>query len=356
MKIGILTWYYGANYGAKAQAYALNHVVSHVGHTVQMVNYKTNGFEKVNIGTNLNVERAKHHPVLYLKCLWRVKNFWEVNKYFNESIVIRKGEDVDSLGLDCVIFGSDAIFNVNHKLFEKIYMGVGIKKTKKVSYAPSCEDLNPNYKLSKECIDSLRQFSNVSVRDENTKRLLKNNVGIDAVEVLDPTLLYDFVDISTRWDEKDYILIYTFSDWSIYQKQIQLFAKDHGLKIIAVGRYCKWAYRSYTAASFEQWICSFRKATYVLTDSFHGTVFSIKNNKQMILCSRPDKRAKIESLLNDARIQRKFYDGKESIETYLQAVTIDYQEVNQSMKKLVDFSMAYLQKSLADNVDYYGEH
>ena len=176
------------------------------------------------------------------------------------------------------------------------------------------------------------------------------------MEVLDPTLLYDFVDISTRWDEKDYILIYTFSDWSIYQKQIQLFAKDHGLKIIAVGRYCKWAYRSYTAASFEQWICSFRKATYVLTDSFHGTVFSIKNNKQMILCSRPDKRAKIESLLNDARIQRKFYDGKESIETYLQAVTIDYQEVNQSMKKLVDFSMAYLQKSLADNVDYYGEH
>ena len=78
MKIGILTWYYGANYGAKAQAYALNQVVSHLGHTVQMVNYKTNGFEKVNIGTNLNVERAKHHPVLYLKCLWRVKNFWEV--------------------------------------------------------------------------------------------------------------------------------------------------------------------------------------------------------------------------------------------------------------------------------------
>lgn len=349
MKIGILTWYYGANYGAKAQAYALYKVTSDFGHSVEMVNYKAENYKSINIGTNLNVVHAKHHPLLYMQCLLRVKKFSQINKYFDETVAVKTGEDVDRLGLDCVIFGSDAIFNVEHKLFDKIYMGVGIKETKKISYAPSCEDLSPDFKLSEECINSLQHFSSLSVRDKNTKQLLLQNTQIDAVEVLDPTLLYDFMDINTVWEENNYLLIYTFSDWSVFQTQIQAFAKEKGLRIVAIGRKCKWADKSYMSASFEQWICSFRNASYVFTDSFHGTVFSIKNNKQIILSSRPDKRAKIESLLKMAGISRRFYDGLDSIENYINKSAIDYSIVNQNIRKLIDCSIEYLQKSLAED-------
>ena len=58
MKVGILTWYFGANYGAKAQAYALQQTILKLGYEVCMINYKPEVYKKVNIGTNLNVEHA----------------------------------------------------------------------------------------------------------------------------------------------------------------------------------------------------------------------------------------------------------------------------------------------------------
>ena len=122
MKIGVLTWYYGANYGAKAQAYALAQILSKMGHSVQMLNFKTVGYEKLNISTNLNVEHAKHHPILYLKCHLRVRRFQKFNRHFKETSSVKSGEEIDNLNLDYVILGSDAIFNVKHKLFNKIYM------------------------------------------------------------------------------------------------------------------------------------------------------------------------------------------------------------------------------------------
>ncbi len=346
MKIGVLTWYYGANYGAKAQAYALAQILSKMGHSVQMLNFKTVGYEKLNISTNLNVEHAKHHPILYLKCHLRVRRFQKFNRHFKETSSVKSGEEIDNLNLDYVILGSDAIFNVKHKLFNKIYMGVGINKTKKIAYAPSCEDLSPDFKLKAEYVDSLKHFFNISVRDVNTKRLLKNNTGLDASIVADPTLLYSFRDIASTWNESNYILIYTFSDWSVYQEQIKSYADKKGLEIVSVGRYCRWADKSYTAASFEKWVCSFRRASYVFTDSFHGTVFALKNNKQIVLCSRPDKSAKIESLLRAVGIQERFYSGNESVDEYLQNAVIDYSEVNNRMKELVDNSLEYLTNSI----------
>ena len=67
--------------------------------------------KKVNIGTNLNVEHAKRHPLLYYKCIRRVKKLWHFNKKYNETCCVKAGTDIDDLNLDYIVFGSDAIFN-----------------------------------------------------------------------------------------------------------------------------------------------------------------------------------------------------------------------------------------------------
>lgn len=346
MKVGIMTWYFGANYGAKAQAYALMNVIESFGIKSYLINYRAKGHMALNVKMNLNVKQKKRHPILCLRCLLRCGKFEKTNNIYRKTKKLQDVSEIDALGLDCIVFGSDAIFNVRHKSFEEVYMGVGIENTAKISYAPSCEFLEVDYQLSDACIRSLKQFKALSVRDRNTQQIIENNTGYQPVRVLDPTFLYNFEDVTSNWREKDYLLVYCFSAWDEYAAQIKEFAKANNLKIIAIGRYCNWADESYDAASFAEWICSFRNAKYVITDSFHGTVFSIKNHKELILCSRDDKREKIRSILQDAGIERDFYTGEETIQHYLERTPIGYDSVDNNLKIMIEASRNYLKNSL----------
>lgn len=346
MKIGILTYFYGANYGAKAQAYALQKTIQSLGHQCFMIDFRAEGYKKLNLSMNLNVKHMKFHPFLLLHCLIRCHRFSKANSMYNLTPVITSAYEMEQLNLDYIVFGSDAIFNVCHKSFNDVYMGVGISKTKKVAYAPSCENLSPDYKLSNDCINSLKAFVKLSVRDINTQKLIYSNMGVKPQLVCDPTLLYGFNDISSTWNEKNYILAYTFSPWDEYYNQFREFARETGLKIISIGRSCKWSDKNYDMASFDEWICSFRNAEYVITDSFHGTVFAIKNSKQTIICSRNDKRDKIQSLISDAGTMNTFYTGEESVLEHLNHSHMNYKEISTRITELQKKSLAYLDDNL----------
>lgn len=346
LKVGILTWYYGANYGAKAQAYALQQIVNGLGYEAIMINYRTPKYNKTNILTNLNFKNKKRHPLLVLKGLIRTLKFSYANSLFKESKRVRNAFEIDSLGLDCIIFGSDAIFNIKHWLFSDMYYGVGICDTSKITYSPSCEYLDPNTELSSECIQSLKAMKALSVRDENTQRLIKNNIGKEAIITSDPTIMYDFEDVDCECVlPENFILIYTFSDWRVYEKSLKMFAEEKSCKIVAVGRTCGWADFSIDGASFRLWVTLFRKAQFIFTDSFRGTVFALKNCKEIILCARPDKQDKIRSLLKDAGVSRTFYDGSIDISKYMNE-PIDYEVVGEKMGKLKQDSLNYLKESL----------
>lgn len=344
MKVGILTWFYGSNYGAKAQSYALQQVLTNLGNDVSMVNFRTENYEKVNVWMNYTYPRYKYHPFRWFECYNRNKKLISFNESYNLSKLVNTANEINSLDLDAIIFGSDAIFNKTHPFFNDIYMGVGIT-TKKIAYSPSCENLDPNCKLTGEEYRALEQFASLAVRDVNTQKLLKNNCGMETKIALDPTLLYDFKEIDAKWDYRNYLLIYSFSAWDEYADRIKDFAQEKNLKILSVGRYCDWADINVADASFEQWIVSFKFANYVFTDSFHGAVFSIKNNKEMILVSREDKKAKIQSLLDDFAINKKFYSG-EIIEDYLDDNRIDYTNSIKILDSKRNDSINYLKEAL----------
>ncbi len=346
MKVGILTWHFGCNYGAKAQVYALQQVVQKLGYEAYVVNYKPKISKKINLTMNLNIENKYIHPLRVINAIWRCIKFDNFMGRYNLTDVCESVDEIEKLNLDCIVFGSDAIFNTEHPFFDSLYYGVGINASKKIAYSPSCEYLSTDYRFPIEYNNSLRDFTAISVRDVNTSELIKANTQINPTITLDPTLLYDFSEIKYEIPYEDYVLIYTFSDWSVYSDDIREFARQKNCKIISVGKYYKCADVSYDAASVECWIASFRKAKYVFTDSFHGTVFSIKNSKEIILLGRFDKQAKITSLLADAGIHRGFYDGSVSINTYLND-EIDYTQVNKNMKTAIDNSMDYLSSALS---------
>ncbi|WP_207661033.1 MULTISPECIES: polysaccharide pyruvyl transferase family protein [Clostridium] len=112
-----------------------------------------------------------------------------------------------------------------------------------------------------------------------------------------------------------------------------------------MGQELKWADKSVENATFEEWITAFRHADCVVTDSFHGTVFSLKNKKQIVLCGRNDKKAKIASLLHQFDIDISIYNG-ENLTNYLAENRIDYSEKQKNINYEIEKSMKYLRQAL----------
>ena len=352
MKIGILTWYYGTNYGAKAQAYALQETLSTLGADVYMINYKGKEYQRVNLRSCLDFKRQKKHPFRIAKGLVKYTRFEAfTHKYYHETKSVANAFSIDDLGFDYIVLGSDAIFNIKHAFFNDIYYGVGINRTKKITYAASCEYLSPSVTLTKDICNSLKKMHGLSVRDTATMELIENNTELKPIRVLDPTFLCDFNKFELSYKiETGYILVYSFSEWNEFGNSVKEFAKKHNKKIVAIGRYCDWADISYIDCSVEDWISFFRGASVVFTDSFHGVAFSLKNRKQIILCSRADKRAKIIDLLDTFNIEVGYFNNNESIDAYLQKNYIDYDQVNSLYQEKINFSLKFLKRTIFEGI------
>lgn len=347
MKIGILTWYLGANYGAKLHSLALQNTVRALGHDCCFINYEPKNLRRINLRMNLNYAHFRRHPIIWYHCILRNKRFEEfTKKNYIVSAPVHNGHEVDLLGLDRVILGSDAIFNIHHPMFNSIYYGVGIEKTAKFSYAPCCEYTSVDTVLDDDIRKSLMSFTGLSVRDKKTGALIENNIPNKTTTVLDPTFLYDFRSLTPEFDYSDYILLYTFSDWSVYKQQIKEYARAHKLKILTVGRFYPWADITLDAATVNEWLAAFDNAYCVFTDSFHGLCFSIKNKKQFVIVSRPDKRDKNQELMNMLKIQKRFYEGESLEESFEQKV--DYLSVEKTIGELKILSLDYLERSIKE--------
>ncbi len=350
-KVGILTWHYGANYGAKAQAYALQKTIQFLGFEAQIIDYRIKNYYlknlKINLKLSSKIKKFKFTPVMDIQIVRKLNVLERFNSKYNLTNRITRISEINDLGLDSIVLGSDAIFNIYHPFFNEVYYGVGLKNSKLITYAPSCENLPPETNLGMRVKESLNSVHKISVRDVNTELLIENNVHKSPVITLDPTLLYEFSDINAKIPEFGckYILLYAFSDWAVYSEQIKEYAKQHSLKIISLGYYYNWVDLNYVQCSFEEWVSAFRCAELVVTDSFHGTVFSIKNDKEFIIIGRSDKNSKITSLLNDCNIQRSFYNGGEPIDEYLSR-PIDYTRVKKKIEEKVIASIEYLKNAL----------
>jgi hypothetical protein len=343
-KIGIMTWYFGANYGALAQSIALHNTINSLGYESLMINYKPKHYIQTIINVNLPPLRKRlFQPAKILNGFGKCYKLSD-NSKFRTSKRVNTAEDIDSLGLECVVLGSDAIFNTDHPLCSQLYYGVNIK-TKKITYSPSCEYLNENTKLPRKYVDSLLEMKAISVRDINTFKLIKNNTGIVPLITLDPTFLFDFSSYCKKFIQGKYILIYSFSEWNEYKEQIIAYAKGEKLKIVSIGNTLKWADFSYPKASFEDWVSSFTNANFVMTDSYHGTIFSIKNKKQIVLCGREDKKSKILSLLVELGISIDMYKG-ENVGEYLKSNQIEYCRVQNNIDEEKSKSINYLIEAL----------
>lgn len=305
MKIGIITWFTGPNYGTNLQAIALQYYLRIHGYKVDIINYEV---PPVNV--------SKEKKTFIRKLLYQPKKYaikFALNRYKSriverdrklsnlistKCILTPKIETIDELiktcnEFDLLICGSDQIWNPNwyDKFYFADYDGI---TTNRISYAPSMGVNAIPDSVVAEIQHGLKQFKAVSVREEKAAELLAPYLTDKPQVVVDPTLLLtseEWLDIfpEDAYEGNDYVFAFFLNDEKRHLEAAKKFAKRLNNKLILV------PYKGTTYlqnadiradAGLEDMLNLIRNAKYVITDSFHITVFSIIYRKQFYTFQR----------------------------------------------------------------------
>ena len=295
MKIGIITLPITNNYGAILQTYALQICLKRIGLQAVLIDYTPRS--KSVIKRVLSLIKKKFFPSQLRK----------KNHFFDENItttgiverlspkVIRQNK------IDMVVVGSDQVWRPKYIYrIEDMYLDF-LKNfsIKRIAYAASfgVDVWEYTPKQTVKCAKLARMFDAISVREESGVNLCQEHLGVDATWVLDPTLLLckdDYCDVckDIPVSKKKFLAAYILDKNDAVRTQCESIAAEQGfsLKFFEAG--------TSATLSIPEWLAMFRDASYVITDSFHGTVFSIIFGKKFkCLYNKSRGSARFDSLL-----------------------------------------------------------
>lgn len=334
MKVGILTFHHIPNYGATLQAYALYKFIQSQGHEVEMIDYRPYKAVLTYLKGNL------------LKS-WKIRMFLLSQMTLSPKKTYTKaGLDKLTLNYDAVICGSDQIWSLNpiRGFDTSFYLDfvADQKSCRKISYAPSFGETKALKENQETICKLINKFYAVSVRDTNSVEVLKKECNIEAVKVLDPTFLVEYSEIiSLPKIKEEYLLLYTEGDISVKAgNYVKSLAENKNLKIVAVG-FRKIAQKNLISLSPEEWLGYFNRAAYVVTNTFHGTIFSIIFKKQFTILPKKNKNNKIPDLLEQLGLESRITSRLEYNPDKHDSI-IDYDLVDRKLAKEIIKSKDFL--------------
>ena len=309
MKIAIITLPLLNNYGGNLQNFALQAVLSKLGHKSQTIDFLTIPTRSflIQIGswvkTILSFFIGKRRPFYRYSHKGIRKKISEnfLDRYICKTEKCYKYKSKQLTGCDAIIVGSDQVWRpkYNYKIEDMFLKFAKNLQIKRVAYAISFGVDNWEYtpKQTVECARLAQKFDAISVREDSGLKLCKEYLGVDAARGLDPTLLLtkeDYLPICKGipvCNEK-YLAVYVLDEneqvTATYEKE----AVKRGLVVKKFYADLK------STLTVPEWLAMFRDASYVVTDSFHGTVFSIIFGKEFkCLYNKSRGSARFDSLL-----------------------------------------------------------
>ena len=362
MKIGIVSMHRVKNNGSFLQAYALYEKLKKGGNQVQFIDFYDELHKDVKQKKNFLKELLKNCKALfnieYKKQLETNKHRDEFNSrytgFLTEIGLSSKLEFCKDEEFDLVVIGSDEVFNICQYSDKKVEIpwelfGENIKAKKLVTYAASCGQTNLEkiYSLSLEnkCSDLLNKFSSISVRDENTFNFVNKLANKQPSYNVDPVLWFNEFPLDKDYKKlkEKYLLVYAYTMRMNGEKEkraILEYARKKGLKTICVNCYQPWCDIKITCSPFAllQYI---KDAERVVTDTFHGTVFSIRNNTPFATIVRESNKNKLRSLLKQFDLANREVESIDCLEEVLDS-KIDFVSTNQILDKERKNSEKYL--------------
>lgn len=263
---------------------------------------------------------------------------------------------------DILIVGSDIVWGQAKGEISRLYFldFNSEREYRKIAYAASFGDATIPEENKQEIKRCLSSFDAISVRESSGVKIVKNLGISSAVHVADPTLLltrvqWQEVEKQPDTDISDYIFVYLLGDGMSERKEIERISKESGLKIVTIpfasGTY-NHADNDFDAikimdCSVEEWIWLIHHAQYVVTDSFHGTVFSTIFEKKFLVARREFQTDINERMYDYLRLidEQDKMIALDSISN-LQELSWDYAQIKHKMAEFIIYSKDYLRRIL----------
>lgn len=357
MKIGIITWHRGPNFGSALQALSLCRVLEELGFNAEVIDYVED-----SKSIRIKILQVCKKILFHFPGDFKNKYGFNYDRFRNNAIpqsstiysyksLCQKSEEYD-----VIICGSDQIWAPN--LLNTVYMADFAKTgIKKISYAASI-GLND---IPDEKVDIYKRYLNdfysISVREEKGRDLLRDRCGIMAEVVLDPTFLHDCrfyenYETNVDIDEEPYVFCYFLNPNHLYKNNVQKYASDNHLNNIVGVSYNrednKWmTLKNGIGADHFLWLV--HHAEVIFTDSYHGTIFSLLYHKKFCTFERFNSD---DPICQNSRIYqlRTYFGLEDSIvdnsEKTLKIVNLDYVMFEKRLDVLREQSVNFLKRSL----------
>ena len=365
------------NYGSVLQCYALCKAVSDLGYGSEIV------WEKGNVSKNFDFRPMKilsslfkllTHPKLLSSTMTNVNDMNSrkisegtvalfnqfvqdeiTQQFFSHRKLVKTAKREEYVKFIC---GSDQIWCSTTLYVDPLMYLRFAPKNKRIAYAPSIgRDFIPDYNR-RRMKKYISEIPHLSVREKEGQRLIKELTGLNAEVVLDPTLLrqkndWDELKVEPNIQEK-YLLCY-FLDAPSKETQEQIFhyAKEKNLEIVALGNVLsiceekglKVTYPDCGPKEFLGWI---DKTEVVVTDSYHGMLFSVLYEKQFWAVERAyqqyDQSSRQKTVLDMFGVNGRYL--AQGAEIPLESEDIDYQKIGEILANERMRAMDFLKKSI----------
>lgn len=360
-EIAIITFHRAINYGALLQAYALQVKINELGLHSVILDYRNKRLEKIHAKRSLRT--SKTLKSLFLNMLIgrhyngkhdKFRRF--LSRHMNLSAPMHTIQEIESheREYDLFVTGSDQVWNYKITDMDPAYfLGFTHEDYKKRSYAASfgLREIPDSYKQIYS--ELLSGFNTILIRENQGAKIVKDLLNKEPSTVLDPTMLLT----KEEWESmcKDiyppvdkYILVYAFGG-SAYIKELAInISRQTGLKICWISSTYKYnpKIRYIRSAGPEEFISLFGGAEYILTNSFHGTAFSINFNKQFFTELLPESmgvNSRIEDLLELVGLKDRIIKSNDAS---IINSKIDYEKINKIVEDEREKSILLLKDAL----------
>lgn len=391
-KTAIVSCYFIHNYGSMLQAYATQKLLDKLNIENETIN--VSGFLgefrkaqysyilKSGIKSDIFRDRlGKAKNVIVKKFLNNdyTRNIKQRDVKFDEFAEsrIRKSQvfvSLEDLANKCsdnygaVLIGSDQLWLPANIAADYYTLNFVPEKVNSVAYATSFGVSELPQDVAEMARKFLPRIKHISVREQAGQKLIKELTGRTVPVVCDPTLLFtgeEWMEIQQkdRVIEEPYIFCYFIGGTQIHRDFVKRLKKETGLKIVAlthVDHYMKSdeGYADYTPYDVgpSEFLNLIRNASYVCTDSFHSTVFSILYKKEFFEFKRYTENTKqstnsrLDTLFDLVGIHDRMLDGAEDIQMCLN-MKINYEKVHRNLALVREEAYRYLRAALEDRCE-----